>query len=79
MQTIIRYPDAQRFEALVLSLGPDTMRLLAPGAEDTIELQLWYGEWRDETGVPVEFESFLTGSSAEAGDFLAAAQLCASA
>ena len=79
MQTIIRYPNAQRVEALVLALGPYSMRLLPRGAEDAIALRRRYGQWTDESGVPVEFESFVAGAGIDIGGLLETAQLGAAA
>ena len=59
MQAIICYPNEQRVEVLVLSVGRFTMRVLPRRSADTIELKLAYGQWTDETGVPIEFDAFV--------------------
>lgn len=53
------YPQTQRIEALVLSVGRYTMRVLARGSDDTMELTSSYGQWIDEAGVPIEFDAFV--------------------
>jgi len=58
LHTIIRYPNDQRVEALVLSIGRFAMRVVPHGMADTIELSLNSGQWTDESGVPIELESF---------------------
>jgi hypothetical protein len=63
MQAIIRYPDARRVEVLVLSVGRFTMRVVAPGTSDTTELKFDYGQWTDETGVSIEFDSLLASDA----------------
>jgi hypothetical protein len=59
MQVIILDPSARRVEALVLSIGRRVIRVVPRRSADTLELQLSYGRWTDESGVPVEFESFV--------------------
>ncbi len=59
MQAMIRYPDAQRMEVVVLSISSFTMRVIPRLGIDTMELTRQYGEWRDETGRTVEFDSFV--------------------
>ncbi len=59
MQATIRYPDAQRLEVVVLFIGQFVMRIAPRDAEDAVELTLQYGQWTDETGMPIEFESFV--------------------
>jgi hypothetical protein len=57
MQATIRHPDAQR--VVVLSIGQFLMRVAPRDAEDAVELTLQYGQWTDESGMPIEFESFV--------------------
>ena len=59
MHVIILYPDAQRVEALALTIDRDVIRVVPRGSADTVEYRLNYGQWTDENGVPVEFESFI--------------------
>ena len=59
MQAIIRYPNAQRVEALVVPVGHYAMRVVPANSDDTIELTQRYGQWEDESGVPVEFEALV--------------------
>jgi hypothetical protein len=58
MHTIIHYPNDQRVEALALSVGRFTMRVVPRGAPDMVELKLINGQWTDENGASIEFESF---------------------
>jgi hypothetical protein len=79
MQAILLYPDDQRIEAVVLSVGRYYMRVVPRDADDTIELVLRYGQWTDESGVPVEFDAFVVGDDngihniAEMSEFRSAA------
>ncbi len=59
MEAIILYPDQKRLEVLVLSVGRYTIRVVAPHRDDTMELSSSYGQWIDESGTPIEFESFV--------------------
>jgi hypothetical protein len=62
VQTIILYPNAQRVEALVLSIGRNAIRVVHPQTADTVELRRSRGQWADESGVPIEFESFIAAA-----------------
>lgn len=77
MEAIIRYPNAQRIEVLVLSVGRFTMRVVPRRSADTIELKLDYGQWTDEAGVPIEFESFLVCDGNHLGTTFATASQAA--
>jgi hypothetical protein len=59
MQAIIRYPDNRRVEVLVLSVGRYTIRAVPRESSDTLELRQSYGQWADEWGAPIEFESLV--------------------
>jgi len=63
MEAIILYPQTQRIETLVLSVGRYTMRVLARGRDDTMELSSSYGQWIDEAGVPIEFDAFVASDA----------------
>jgi hypothetical protein len=63
MQAIIRYPNSQRVEVVVLHVGRFSMRVIAPGSSDTTELKLDYGQWTDEAGVSIEFDSLIVNDS----------------
>lgn len=59
MQAIIRYPNGQRSEVLVLSAGKFEMRIISQGDSDSVELTCTYGEWTDEAGVQIQFDSLV--------------------
>jgi len=63
MEAIIRYPNGRRSEVLVVSAGKFTMRIVSPGSVDTMELTCNYGEWTDEAGTPIQFESFVVSDA----------------
>lgn len=65
MEAIIRYPNGRRSEVLVLSVGKFAMRVVSPGSVDTMELTCNYGEWTDQAGVPIQFESFVASGAHE--------------
>jgi hypothetical protein len=71
MEVIIRYPSGQRIEGVVLAVGKFLMRIALHNTDDTIELCQSYGQWADETGCPVEFESFLAGDHVDLNSALA--------
>ena len=70
MQVIIVYPSARRVEALVLSIGRRVIRVVPRRSADTLELRLNYGRWTDESGVPVEFESFVAAPDVDVRSIL---------
>jgi hypothetical protein len=59
MYTLIRLRDGRTIEAVVLANTRSWMRLVTPGHNDAVELQLRGLEWVDERDEPVQFE-FLT-------------------
>ncbi len=65
MQAMIRYPNGRRVEALVLSIGRNVIRMVPRQGADTVELRLSYGRWTDESGVPIEFESFVAADGVD--------------
>jgi len=79
MQTIIRYPNSHTVEALVLSIGRYAMRVVPRASDDTIELKLNYCQWTDESGVPIEFESFVLAADDDIRSMLEMPQVCVAA
>ena len=79
MQTIIRYPNAQRVEALVLSIGRFTIRVVPRHSADTIELRLSQGQWTDENGAPIDFEAFVAAADVDISNILDIPLACAAA
>jgi len=79
MQAIILYPDAQRIEALVVPVGRYAIRAVPVNSDDTIELRLNYGQWEDETGVPIEFEAFLIDDENDIRSILRMPEACSAA
>ncbi len=63
MQAIIRKSKGGRVEVIVAVVGRFTMRVIARGSRDTVELRSEYGQWVDEAGNPVEFEALLAGEA----------------
>lgn len=56
MFTLIRLRDGRLIEAVVLANTRSWMRLVTPGHNDAVELQLRGREWVDERNEPVQFE-----------------------
>ena len=77
MQTIILYPGNQRVEGLVLSIGRYTIRVVPRHSADAVELRLSQGRWTDESGVPIEFESFIAAADFDIRSILEMPQDCA--
>lgn len=48
-----------RYEAVLLAVGKDRLRIARPGRVDAIELALVDTVWVDENNEPVEFEFFV--------------------
>jgi hypothetical protein len=48
-----------RGEAIILAAGRDRMRIAERGLRDTTELTLLDGDWFDENGRSIEFESMI--------------------
>lgn len=65
VQVTFSYPDGPKIEAVLLSRGRYSMRLVPRGVADTLELRLSYGQWSDENGVPVEIEWLVSDGHAE--------------
>ena len=63
MEAIIRYLDGRRVEAAVLTFGTHCMRVAPRGQDDAVELSFSYGQWTDEEGEIVEFDSLLAGDA----------------
>ena len=79
MQAIILYPDTRRTEVLVLSIGRYAMRVVPRNSVDTIEVTCSYGEWSDESGVPIEFESFVLNDDEDIRSILEMPEVCLAA
>jgi hypothetical protein len=45
-----------RYEAVLLAVSKDRLRIARPGSPDAIELAIVDGVWMDENDQPVEFE-----------------------
>jgi hypothetical protein len=52
----ITYPNGTVVEALLLSRGQETLRVVVPGDDDTRTYTLAGGAWRSEKGEPVHIE-----------------------
>jgi hypothetical protein len=79
MQVIILYPGAQRVEALALTIGRNVIRVVPRESADTVELRLSHGRWTDESGVPIEFESFVAAPGVDIRGMLTMPPICAAA
>ncbi len=55
MYTLIRLPDGNIVEAVVLARTRSRMRLAAAGYTDVVELRLCGLDWLDEGNEPVQF------------------------
>ena len=53
-------------EAVLLAAGKGCVRLAIRGQQDAVEYRFVYGQWVSEDDEPVELESMIAGSSAEA-------------
>ena len=67
MEAIISLEDGRRVQVIVAAMGRFTMRVIAPGRGDAMELKSEYGQWLDEAGKPVEFEAMLAGETTQCG------------
>ena len=52
----ITYPNGTVVEALLLSRGQETLRVVVPGDDDTRTYNLAGGAWRSDKGEPVHIE-----------------------
>ena len=59
MQTVFSYPSGQTVVAVVLSVGTDYMRVIAPECKDGLDLYLRDQEWVTETGVAIRVDAIL--------------------
>lgn len=62
-----------RYEAVLLAVSKDRLRIARPGHVDTIELTALDGAWVGENGMPVEFEAFLMDNNLCVPELLARA------
>ena len=60
-----------RYEAVLLAVSKERLRIARPGHVDTIELALVHGVWVDENDEPVEFESMVMDNDTCDSEFLA--------
>ena len=65
MFALISYPMGVVAECLILSRIGNTMRVIMPGAADTVELEYKNAEWTTADGVRVELEFVSALSKAE--------------
>ena len=59
----ITYPNGRVIEALLLSRGQETLRVVVPGDDDTRTYTLAEGAWRSDKGEPVHIELAWDGRS----------------
>jgi hypothetical protein len=64
MHVILRYPDAKRVDALLLSREPERLRLAIHGRTDALELRLVRERWVDDDGQKVSIEALVTSRPA---------------
>jgi hypothetical protein len=62
MYTLISYPAGIIFEAVVLDVKENRMRVAASGIDDTLELKRIGAQWYAEGGKFVEFEFLACGA-----------------
>lgn len=59
MRLILRYPNGTRVEALLLARDETRLRITIHGCEETIELTLEEGHWKDEAGQRLALEAII--------------------
>ncbi len=62
MQVTYSYPSGRRVVAAVLSVGPDFIRVLAPGRDRVTTLFLRDEDWTTETGVSIRMVALVLGT-----------------
>jgi hypothetical protein len=60
VQATVCYADGTRAEAVVLSIDRHSMRLAFRASDDSAELVLKDGQWRDEQGATIELEGLIS-------------------
>ena len=58
MHMIVRYANGRRVEAILLAATHDTMRIVVPHRNDSLELRLRGNQWISDAGKCVEIEAF---------------------
>jgi hypothetical protein len=61
---ILRYPDGRRIDALLLTIGPDSMRAAVHERNETLELQRLGDYWLGEKGERVAIEAMIAVETA---------------
>ncbi len=69
MLIILSYPKDRQIEGILLAAGPDRMRVVIRGVNETIELRRTHGEWRDSLERPVEVAAWVTDGGPAAAEF----------
>lgn len=59
MHLILRYSNGQGTEALLLTMTPDTLRVILHRRNETIEYRLVSGRWSGDGGSRVAIEAML--------------------
>lgn len=60
MLLTISYGDGRHFEAVLLAVSRERMRLAVRGRAETLEFRLVDGEWTGEQGDKIELEALVT-------------------
>lgn len=60
MHMILRYPDGNLVDALLLSRGDARMRVILRGKKDRLELNTLDHRWVDEDGQEVSIEAIVS-------------------
>jgi hypothetical protein len=64
MHLILRYSNGKRVDALLLNIGPETMRAAVRDRNETLEFQRIGDQWIGEDGEPVDIEAMIAAETA---------------
>jgi hypothetical protein len=63
MHLILRYPDGRRIDALLLTLGPESMRATVHERNETLEFQRIGDYWLGEKGERIAIEAMIAAET----------------
>ena len=67
MHLILYYPNGQRVDALALTLGPDSIRAVVRGRNETLEFQRIEDYLLGENGERIAIEAIIAAETAAVG------------
>ena len=69
MSILVTLASNRTAEAVMLAVHENSMRIVLPGAEDTVELTRANGVWFAEDNTPVSLEALLTDGETDVSEF----------